>query len=800
MKRYKTLKLLSSLLALLMLASAFAGCGGTADPLETVESGSEITSKTPDETTEKVETTVEQTTEEQTTEITEPEESDDMIPIENNMLVKALWTSALSYYYKNPYTQYEANAITIEDKAISGRSHWNVSSQAAEFDEYHYTVCSTFTSCVYKNAFDFDIIASNGLPYNTRDYESLTGPEVVYLKKPASSAEYQAISDEVKALLQPGDILVAYGNSGHAMLYLGDVLGDGKNYIIHCWGSHITNGVDKIESKGAIYLQTADELVFGPKNGTAPNWSLTNSVYAGKFVCVYRPFASDKFKAQITPEIQSRLDYEGICINKYLDITQYNSVKTGDKITLTVDIENNGKTEYKDLTVIEKLPAGAKLVSGELSQKVTVPAGKSISLKYVYEVTGKAGETVKVPQGKVDRIKTREISVTVGYEKLTESQTNGFYKLAKLIATKAETCGTQLAAVNDIYKAITGVDVGLPSTVEEYIDLCYKSAIKNTKTGLIRADVTDANRKLMAMNVRKMYGGMYNLIGDGSKYDRALEFRPEFFEPGDVLVTLTGSSTLAVKSETDVSVYIYLGNGKMLALNGESKTFSNDFNSTILTIIENNFYFVLRPSLVIDGLAKTDNSSKYEDVAEPQSTLLNTVQLQKLQALKGSFSAAGNMSYVEAVYKAIGLDVKTNGIQSTTFSGVMNKALFINNGTFFELRTAIPEGYENLTKMLVTYGGRQMIGGSVPKLADLIPGDVVATGILDGEKAFMSYVILVYQGNGNFLKMNTYREVSGGTMYNKGSDLSLDETSFNALLTDPLYTGFYVLRPMLMFN
>lgn len=105
------------------------------------------------------------------------------------------------------------------------------------------------------------------------------------------------------------------------MLYLGDIYGDGVNYVIHCWGSHATDDEDKIEANGAIKLQPEDELLFGPKVGSNPNYRIDEEKRCTNFVMVFRPFANEDFKKEITAEAVSRMKYSGICINKYLDIT-----------------------------------------------------------------------------------------------------------------------------------------------------------------------------------------------------------------------------------------------------------------------------------------------------------------------------------------------------------------------------------------------------------------------------------------------------------------------------------------------
>lgn len=596
-------KLTLAVLALTaLLLTVLAGCGGNG----------ESTASTAESTGAETAEATQPTTEEQpgTTEEEPP------APADRDTLVKALIETALAYYYKNPYTQYDSQGITIEGDFKAGRNSWRISPQFAEADQYHYTVCTSYASAIYKFAFDYEITAANGNFLATAKYKQLQDEKaMVYFRQSPKEADLEQIGKDIKALLEPGDIVVCYGSgAGHAMIFLGDCLGDGTNYVIHCWGSHITDGVDKVEKSGAIKLQPEDELLFGEKVGSNPNYRVNELRRVNDFVCVYRPFVAEDFTAQITPEARSRMAYPRICVNKYLNITQYNSVKTGDQITLTVEIQNHSKEAYQELSVKEPAPEGARLVKGTPEQKVNVPAGETLKLEFVYEITGKQGETVVIPVGAVDEnIPTRDISLQIGGDKLTDAQVAGLNKLAERAAAGQEEFGQELAMIGGIYKALTDKELGLPATVEELLNVNYSpKRPKGTENrGLILSPAGEANQAVRAMTVRKMVGGMYFLVDEGVITDRCQEFQESFFEPGDIIVTLSGYSRYQLINAEDARAYLYLGNNRMLSLHEGKAEVASGFSTMLLGLLGQNQYLVLRPSLSLSGLSAVDNSAKF---------------------------------------------------------------------------------------------------------------------------------------------------------------------------------------------
>lgn len=783
-------KLRAALAALLALATvlSLAGCGGQ----NQAESTAEVT-----ETSAEAGTTEAAETEQTTVTETEPEPEKPT----KEQLVEAIRQSAMSYYYKNPYCQYESEKLTAEGFR---RQTWEKSAEYAAADQYHYSVCSSFVSGVYYDAFGYLLgtetktAGSIGMYYSTDKFQKLEGPAVVYRKENNTEADLAQAGKEIRALLEPGDVVVsAASGSGHEMLYLGDVLGDGKDYLIHCWGAHIKDGVDSVETDGSIYLQTADELIFDKPASGKPSWSVMETRRSETFVCVYRPFLAEDFTWEITEATKSRMTYPDIVISREADRSSYDTVMKGEKLTLTMTVENRSKTDYPELQVREAAAEGAKLVSGKTEETLTLKAGEKKTLSFTYEVTAEPGSLVHFPETLVADIPARGVSIKVGYEKLSDSQVKGFTVLAKKIAAGEVQAGKELKAVSTVYEMITGKTLGLPDTVSDYLTACFGLKMVGEDRFLQLKEATDSNRALLQMQAYKLFGGTNRRV-EGSLYDRTMEIVENRFQPGDILVVMRRSDTVSVVTDSDLAVYLYLGEQNVLALEGTKAPAVVSFTQATKDLLAAKQFFTLRPSLVIDGLQQEDHSAELGDAPEPQEAALTEEQKAALAALSCDASTGGNMSYVTGLYKAAGIDISAV-INGTTYGNTLQKYIFKLKDGKYVLRDTPAEGFEKLMASLYHeyYGGRMIEQHQLPTLADLDVGDMVCVGIVDGEQKAMNYTILMYQGEGRFAVGVTYREVPNGDLFRKQEVMNFTEESFRAYITDEKWTGYFVMRPIL---
>jgi len=73
----------------------------------------------------------------------------------------------------------------------------------------------------------------------------------------------------------------------------------------------------------------------------------------------------------------SRIKYSGLSLNKYASKTIYDSVLTGDILTITEEISNYGRAPYEGLKITEPVPEGTRLIS---SSVIVENAGKGTTI------------------------------------------------------------------------------------------------------------------------------------------------------------------------------------------------------------------------------------------------------------------------------------------------------------------------------------------------------------------------------------------------------------------------------------
>ena len=528
------------------------------------------------------------------------------IPVDKETAVKALIATSMAYFNKKTYMQYDAHPFTIEGKWPGPmRCNHYAAPEFAAADQNHFSQCTDFVCDVYFQTFGYEFMQGYKAPGSAIMAERNV-PEVVYFRDDVTSQNVNAVVAEYRSLLEPGDLVVTYGDSGHAMLYLGDCRGDGNNYLIHCWGASFDNdtGVDAYESIGSIRLQKENELIFGPKVGSSANWNLYSASHYSRFVSIIRPFADPDFVFAITPATASRLQYEQIDIDYSADRTQYNDVIPGEDVTMTVTVKNNSKKAYSALPVRIVLPEGVTLKSGSLTASLNIAAGKTAKVQVTVTVTAKAGEEITFPSCYVADIPTRSITLQVGEAHLTEEQKGKIYKVSVgYIPDSLKAAGkTGLKFAGDFYREVLGVELGLPDTVNEYLEACYEYA--PPATGLydflqmLTPKTPDAGyEKIAAMTVREHIGGRYVTLGLDVT-NRAMEIRDSFYQPGDIILTMSGSSQTRLRSVNDADVRIYLGNGKVLQQNAGSAATVESFGSTVAYSFKDNLFVVFRPTLV----------------------------------------------------------------------------------------------------------------------------------------------------------------------------------------------------------
>ena len=190
--------------------------------------------------------------------------------------------TAYAYYLKSDCIQYDSAPLVAGKKGLRiMRKTIEKPPEYATPDCIYHTVCSAFPYETYFNAIGYRIGGSPGrsvtvhLAFNPQEgvtvfsYDKRDDPG---LKKQKSELE------RMRSLLEPGDIIVYVQvwkdnktgrkrEGGHAVMYLGDICGDGVAKIMHSAGGKydFQKGVDKIESNGTIRIDDFDAHLF--RNG-----------------------------------------------------------------------------------------------------------------------------------------------------------------------------------------------------------------------------------------------------------------------------------------------------------------------------------------------------------------------------------------------------------------------------------------------------------------------------------------------------------------------------------------------------
>ncbi|MBQ7566922.1 MAG: S-layer homology domain-containing protein [Oscillospiraceae bacterium] len=533
-------------------------------------------------------------------------------------LQQALVETAFAYYYHNPYVQYDGRAITSGGK---GRQADKGAPEDADVDSQVYSVCSNYCEKNYYEAFGFALYDGVTrtrtwccMPTGTAGiaYQYI-GPETP-LSVTEGEKDLQKALTESRKILEPGDIICgANSESGHAMMYVGDCFGDGKQYILHCWGSSwITEtGEDKKEGAGSIKLQTVDECCYA--TGTSPNWYLGSGRHSDLGFAIMRPLDDPKCPKVPTPSAASRLLFPRLEIWRDTDRTKFTAAQPGEEIPVTVTITNNSKTEYKELPVVEHLPENAALVEGSVTNgakiegkdirwSVKVPAGKTIQLTYKVKMPATIGETVLFPKGKVAEIETRETSLVVGGKELTIAQQTAIADYGKTAAEGGKSFA-DLDFFNRFYGKALGIDLGLPKTTAE---LVRKLTKVNGNYLYRKTPVAAEDAALDRMILPLHFTGLY--VSSENNWSRVRDYNRAFYQPGDLFICLKDKNTNAVKRTSDVDLMVYLGGGRVLT-HTAAGTEITLYAQSIGKALKYNVLMVLRPTLGYEDL----NARVYAD-------------------------------------------------------------------------------------------------------------------------------------------------------------------------------------------
>ena len=533
---------------------------------------------------------------------------------------KAVLETAYAYYLHNPHIQYDSNPITNMQKYsellgdIRGTDY--TSPEMAVEDDLMFSVCSMYCFEVYYDAFGYEIL---GRPIDCKtsniNHLPTSDINVVYRwdKAVDTGITREQAAQNMAKVLQPGDVINGGSPGGHAMLYVGEILGDGVKYILHCAGGKydITTGTDNVEGKGAIRLDKLDSYVLDPKKGL---------IFTGEYemLTVLRPLneiGQKPAEFPMTASAKGRLQYSRLGYHRTADYNKYTAVPMGEDITVTIRLENKSAGDYT-VPVTEVVPAGTVLKEGsvsaggtvngkEIKWNVELKAGEEKSVSYTVTVTAARGETIKLEGGNAGGIKSNSIPVLVGGKGLSAQQQK---KLADITKKKGLFNGqtyTDTDFAQAVYRNILQLDVEIPTTVE----LLEKAFVKKRLAGAsgnmyLRAETIPADFTVQAaMQVPFYFGGKQVRTGGSGSRDRILDFKEHQLQVGDVIICRN--------TEKTTKNYVYIGDGKLVHMeNGALETADV---SVMVKNLSYNYFTALRPTQAYDDI-NTQVAMPFTDV------------------------------------------------------------------------------------------------------------------------------------------------------------------------------------------
>ena len=641
-------------------------------------------------------------------------------------LQQAVVETALAYYREGAMVQYDWAAMTWQQRFIYGVSRMNTGAapEEAACDFTVNTNCSDWMTDIYLNAFNYAPTGSSR--YHQVSYyiknKRATDTDVIYYYRTTSGttppASRTAELNAMREQLQPGDIIaVMIPEGGHNLMYLGDYLGNGTEYLIHSTGggSNIHTGKDTLHTNGTIRRDKVDILF--DEDSTSLFCLHRKEAYQ---IAIVRPL-NVLGEEDLTSSALSRLENPLLDIDRTSEIPLYSSVEPEQEFTVTTKVTNHGSSPITGLTVSDPLPQGAVIVpdsagsGGVISDNgvtwtVDLAAGQSKNLTYRVMVTAGAGETVILPKGTVDNIPTRRLHCTVMGSAWAANDT-------ALAAVKDVSSFTarDTAFANEFYKSVLGIDLNLPKTMNEILSAMFTTRFiekltryedNNTSTPVAggymlipkdRDQLSAEYQRLYDMILQDHLAGRSVYLGarveTGVPENRVFTYFESNYLPGDIFLCTANKSFLTVENANDVVVYIYLGSGKVAALENQTVSIA-DFNDTVACNLRLNVMLCLRPALLkdlsADGAALLSNGgvSTFHATVQEAAAAVNAEGTATVTLLQDANES------ITAPYSFI-LDLNgktlTSGDTAVTVkaAGSKNAVTLVKNGTILAGGTGV---------------------------------------------------------------------------------------------------------------
>ena len=599
---------------------------------------------------------------------------------------RAVVATAFAYYDKGHPVQYDSIGLSVVAKGKGGaiRSTHGCAPEYATPDETMFSVCSDFCYQVYYNAFGYKI-RGDSLRISTYSLSRyVPGKDAIcaymYNSQTDPTPREEAIKKFV-AQLQPGDIINTtkkVGGGGHAMLYVGDVLGDGKGYILHCGGlKYNTKTAEDIIECSPGMLEDVPGRIIARANPNRNNGGILLNPAEEYLLEKYSKSPKRTFSAirplniipddlyPLTESAKARLQFPRLVYNRTTSpYTRFNDVPEGGTVTLKVELKNCSKEAYT-VPVKEVVPEGVTFVKASegatvdgknISWNVALGAGESKTVSYDCTVNLKRGETVVFTDGSASTIPAKTLRVPVGGKHLTDAENALLTEVANGGHTDLYAGSKKDDVPKIVYEKLLKLNVKLPTSKQLVSDVLQRFRFEGKLVFRENDEATGEALTWRRMLVPEFAGGFR--YGKMDVLRRVLDLKCDYLYPGDIVIQVKKFNK-AAQGQT----LVYLGDRKFLG-QGENGTAIVDWFE-LQKCHTYDLFFALRPTLAYDDVhdpgttvnKPIDTSLKFTDVKESDWFYKDVKELVRDGTVSGmnatTFAPSGNLTWGQAL-KLIG--------------------------------------------------------------------------------------------------------------------------------------------------
>lgn len=519
---------------------------------------------------------------------------------------------AYAYWDKHMDTDYEMSSM-FQGVAIKDEDGFSVPNNRREIysspewasSEYRlYLDCSGYMGAINNYIYGDNVrqqIPWNGIsteqmnaycePMNTKD-----AVYFYHFDDPADSEEKLRVVEDMKALLEPGDV-VSYRrttDSGHTWIYM-----DG-GYTLESGGSsyYYAKGLDNVDELGTIRLRHVDTEWLNPEaSGYLFKTNVINEI------CILRPL--NLVTIEPTAAAAARLELGRLAIYKTA-LARGQTVAPGQEITYTITLDNEPEgddlkpekgelTKDKVITVSDPLPTnvrfvsasdGGKLVDGKIVfANIPVPKNTVKQLTYTVRVNGNIGDMVAHGMTDVNGVTFtyHDWEIAPG---MTAAQQAQFKAAIK--AGKPEDM-TALAWLNSIYQNVLGKDLGAANDEELFAKLISPALDGD---GNRRYEMTvDEDSNVGKALVKGYLSGRYIYNRTRQEFiDRVRYLKQESMQVGDVLAEKNYYN--------EYEYYVYLGADEDIVRVTDGRVRTEDTDKVTTAVLTKRIFALLRPSKI----------------------------------------------------------------------------------------------------------------------------------------------------------------------------------------------------------